>query len=54
VAVFEGLARQWSLTAAGAWLDRLRDLRAIAEHPLNARSAIEGALLDYIESIQST
>jgi DNA polymerase-3 subunit delta' len=52
--VFEALARQWPLAAAGAWLDRLRDLRAVAEHSLNPRSAIEGVLLDYIESIKAT
>jgi DNA polymerase-3 subunit delta' len=53
VAIFEALSRQWSLAAAGAWMDRLRGLRAVAEHSLNARSAIEGVLLDYIESIQA-
>ena len=54
VASFEALARQWRLPAAGAWMDRLRGLRAVAEHPLNPRAAIEGVLLDYIESIQSS
>ncbi|SPJ18023.1 DNA polymerase III, delta' subunit [Burkholderiales bacterium] len=50
-ASFEALSRHWSLRAAAAWIDRLRALRAVAEHPLNARAAIEGVLLDYIGSI---
>ena len=49
---FEVLARQWHLEAAGTWMDRLRALRAVAEHPLNPRAAVEGALLDYIQSIR--
>ena len=53
-ASFEGLARHWRLPAAGGWLDRLRGLRGVADHPLNPRAAIEGALLDYIESIKQT
>jgi DNA polymerase-3 subunit delta' len=53
-ASFEGLVRHWRLPAAGGWLDRLRGLRAVADHPLNPRAAIEGALLDYIESIKQT
>jgi DNA polymerase-3 subunit delta' len=54
VAIFAGLAHRWRLASAGAWLDRLIGLRAIAEHALNPRSAIEGVLLDYIESIKQT
>ena len=50
-ASFEVLSRHWSLSAASGWLDRLRDLKAVAEHPLNARAAIEGLLLEYIASI---
>ena len=53
-ASFAGLARHWRLGAAGTWMDGLRSLKAVAEHPLNARAAIEGALLDYIESIKPT
>ncbi len=48
---FERLARSWTLPAACAWLDALRVLRADAEHPLNARSAIEGVLLMYSRSV---
>jgi DNA polymerase-3 subunit delta' len=50
-ASFEGLARHWRLPAAGAWMDRLRSLKAVADHPLNPRAAVEGVLLDYIDSI---
>jgi len=32
-------------------MDSLRTLAAVAEHPLNARAAVEGMLLEYIESI---
>jgi len=48
---FELLAERWSLRAASAWLERLARLAAVSEHPLNARSAVEGALLDYWESL---
>jgi DNA polymerase-3 subunit delta' len=48
---FEALGQHWSVRAAGDWADRLRRLRAIADHPLNARSAVEGILLDYVGSI---
>jgi DNA polymerase-3 subunit delta' len=52
-APFEAIAVDgWPLAAAAAWLDRLRELRAVADHPLNARAAVEGALLDYIASLQ--
>jgi DNA polymerase-3 subunit delta' len=51
-ASFEDLARHWPLAAAGAWMDRLRNLRAVADHPLNPRAAIEGVLLDYIASFK--
>jgi len=51
-ASFDELARHWRVEAAGTWMDRLRALRAVAEHPLNPRAAVEGALLDYIQSIR--
>lgn len=50
-AAFEALARDWSPRAAARWADSLRDLRAVAEHPLNARAAVEGALLEYCASL---
>ena len=49
--VFEALARDWSLQAAAGWTDRLRQLRSVAEHPLNARAAVEGALLEFAASM---
>ena len=53
-ASFDALARHWRLDAAGGWLDRLRGLRAVADHPLNPRAAIEGALFDYIASMKAS
>ncbi len=53
-ASFEALARRWRLGAAGAWLESLQRLQALADHPLNPRAAIEGALLEYIVSIRSS
>ena len=53
-ASFAALARHWRLSCAGAWIDTLVRLRAVADHPLNARSAVEAALLDYIESIRAS
>ncbi len=47
----EALAEHWNLRAAAAWADRLRLLRSVADHPLNPRAAVEGALLEYIASI---
>ncbi len=48
---FEALSQCWSLGAAGAWVERLCGLKRVSEHPLNARTAAEGVLLDYIASI---
>lgn len=48
---FKSLSEDWSLAAAGAWAERLRDLKAVAEHPLNPRAAVEGILLDYVASV---
>jgi len=50
-ACFTSLAALWSLEAAGRWLDALRVLSAVADHPLNARAAVEGVLLEYVDSI---
>jgi len=50
-ASFEALSRHWTLRAASGWVDALRALQAVADHPLNARVAIEGLLLGYINSI---
>lgn len=48
---FEALSRDWSLAAASVWVDRLRAMRSVADHPLNARAAVEGLLLEYVASI---
>lgn len=52
-ASFAQLAYHWSLERASAWLDELRDMRRSAEHPLNARLAVEVALLRYRQSVRS-
>ncbi len=48
---FAALAPHWHPAAAGAWATQLLRLQALADHPLNARSAVEGVLLEYIDSI---
>ena len=45
------LGDQWQLTEACAWLAELRTARSFADHPLNAKLAIEGMLLSYVRSI---
>ncbi len=50
-ASFAALARAWTPDAAVSWLDRLRDARATADHPLNARAVVEGLLLAYRNSM---
>lgn len=50
---FHALAGVWSLRAAAAWWDSLGALRAVSDHPLNARAAVEGAMLEYAGSISS-
>ncbi len=48
---FAALAQAWRPDAAVSWLDRLRDARAVADHPLNARAVVEGLLLAYRNSM---
>ncbi len=50
-ASFAALAQAWRPDAAVSWLDRLRDARATADHPLNARAVVEGLLLAYRNSM---
>lgn len=50
-ASFSTLLHHWSAPGASGWIERLVRLQRVAEHPLNARAAVEGALLDYVESI---
>jgi DNA polymerase-3 subunit delta' len=49
---YANLAEHWSLPAAAAWSDQLRSLRALADHPLNPRAAVEGMMLDYLASVR--
>jgi DNA polymerase-3 subunit delta' len=37
-----------------AWLQSLLTMRAASDHPLNARLAVEAALLSYIEALQGS
>jgi len=53
-AAFAALVEDWHPLAAGAWASRLQQLRAVAEHPLNPRAAIEGMLLDYVAALQGS
>ena len=54
VAAMRQLAATWKVTQACAWLTELRIARSFADHPLNARLAIEGMLLSYVGSIHGT
>ena len=54
VAAFQGLAGRWRPARACSWLADLRALRAYADHPLNAKLAVEGMLLSYAQSINET
>jgi len=47
------LRDKWQLTEACAWLSELRTARSFADHPLNAKLAIEGMLLAYVRSISA-
>jgi hypothetical protein len=48
------LAPTWKVTQACGWLAELRIARSFADHPLNAKLAIEGMLLSYVGSIHGT
>ena len=54
VAAFRGLAGRWRALRACSWLAELRAVRASADHPLNAKLAVEGMLLSYVQSINET
>jgi DNA polymerase-3 subunit delta' len=51
VGALHQLGDKWQLTEACAWLQELRTARSFADHPLNAKLAIEGMLLSYLRSI---
>ncbi len=54
IAAFRQLGPQWRATQASAWMSELQRARAVADHPLNAKLAIEGMLLSYVRSIAGT
>ena len=51
VVAFRQLGTQWHAAEACEWLGELQTARAFADHPLNAKLAIEGMLLSYVRSI---
>jgi DNA polymerase III subunit delta' len=50
--VFRRLAERWRVEGACEWIGELRSARASAEHPLNAKLAIEALLISYARSIR--
>jgi DNA polymerase III subunit delta' len=51
IAAMRQLAASWKVTQTCSWLTELRIARSSADHPLNAKLAIEGMLLSYVGSI---
>jgi DNA polymerase-3 subunit delta' len=51
VAALRQLGAKWQVAEACSWMAELRNARSFADHPLNAKLAIEGMLLSYIRSI---
>jgi DNA polymerase-3 subunit delta' len=51
MAAMRQLGAKWQAAQACTWLSELRTARAFADHPLNAKLAIEGMLLSYVRSI---
>ena len=52
IAALRQLGTQWQVAQACAWMAELQTARSFADHPLNAKLAIEGMLLAYVRSIQ--
>jgi DNA polymerase-3 subunit delta' len=50
VGAFRQLGTQWTAREACGWVGELQSARAVADHPLNAKLAIEGMLLSYVRS----
>lgn len=50
--VFRRLSERWRLEGALEWIGELRSARASAEHPLNAKLAVEALLISYSRSIR--
>jgi DNA polymerase-3 subunit delta' len=51
IAAMRQLGTRWQVTQACSWMTELRIARSFSEHPLNAKLAIEGILLSYVQSI---
>jgi len=51
VTALRQLGAKWQVADACCWLAELEVARSFADHPLNAKLAIEGMLLSYIRSI---
>jgi DNA polymerase-3 subunit delta' len=51
VAAMRQLGGKWRAVRACSWLAELQVARSFADHPLNAKLAIEGMLLSYVRSI---
>ena len=54
IAAMRQLGTKWRAAPACIWMSELRIARSFADHPLNAKLAIEGMLLSYVRSINGT
>jgi len=54
IAAMRQLGTRWRAAPACLWMSELRIARSFADHPLNAKLAIEGMLLSYVRSINGT
>jgi DNA polymerase-3 subunit delta' len=54
IAAMRQLRGKWQAGPACTWMTELRIARSFADHPLNAKLAIEGMLLSYVRSINGT
>jgi DNA polymerase III subunit delta' len=54
IVAFRQLGTRWRAQEACGWLGELQWARAFADHPLNAKLAVEGMLLSYVRSIGQT
>ena len=53
-AALRQLGTHWQVPQACSWIGELQLARSFADHPLNAKLAIEGMLLAYVRSIHGT
>jgi DNA polymerase-3 subunit delta' len=54
IAAMQQLETRWQVAHVCSWMSELRTARSFADHPLNAKLAIEGMLLSYVRSIHGT